>query len=103
AKATVRLNTNILNGARINTVRFGFPTGYGSEVSWIYSVVHNEFLDMATVEVIDGAIRGFTDDGAFVNAHSFEGSIWAIEAGGSTQLAVIEDVRYASEVGLSNE
>lgn len=103
AKSTVKLNTNVLNGATVSTVRFGLPSGYGSEVSWIYSVVHGEFLDLPTVEVIDGAIQGFTDGGAFVSAHSFEGSIWAIEAGGSTAFAVIEDVRYASEVGLAHE
>jgi len=101
-QSTIKLNTNIVNGASISTVRFGYPTAYGSEVSWIYSVVHGEFLDMATVEVKDGAIQGFTDDGEFVNAHSFEGSIWAIETGATTSIAVIEDVRYASEVGLAN-
>lgn len=100
--STVRLNTNIINGASINTVRFGMPTGYGQEIEWIFSPIHNEFLNMSTVKVVNGAIRGYTESGVYANTFSFDGSIWAIKIGGNLYAAVIEDVRYASEVGLAN-
>lgn len=103
SRSTIKLNTNLLNGDGLNTVRFGLPTSYGSEVMWIYSVVHGDFLEMSTVEVINGALRGYTESGSFANAHSFEGSIWAVETDNGASLAVLEDVRYAYEVGLSNE
>lgn len=100
--STIRLNTYILNGATLGTVRFGLPTSYGSKVAWIYSITHNDFLDMNTVEVADGALKGWTAGGVFVNAHGFKNSYWAVEIAGDTVLAQISDVRYASEVNLAN-
>lgn len=100
--STVRLNTNVLNGTTVSTVRFGYPTSYGSEIEWIYSDIHDDFLNLSTVKVVNGAIRGYTEGGVYVDAFGFEGSIWAIEAGNGLVAAIIEDVRYASEVGLAN-
>lgn len=103
SSSTVQLNTNILNGASLDTVRFGLPTSYGARVDWIYSAVHGEFLDMDSVEVVDGAVRGYTETGAFVSTQSFDGSIWYFSGGGTDAVALLEDVRHASEVGLANE
>lgn len=103
ARSTTVLNTNILNGSSLDTVRFGMPTAYGSKVSWIYSFAHSEFLDMTTVEVQNGAIKGHTESGVFVGTQAFEGSIWMFEVDGVEVYAVLEDVDLAGNVGLSNE
>lgn len=101
--STVQLNTNIVNGSAINTVRFGLPSNYGAEVAWIYSVALEEFLDIDTVTVIDGAVQGYTESGVFASTLSFDGSFWYFAGGGIDTYTILEDVRYASEVGLANE
>jgi hypothetical protein len=97
------LNTNIVNGAAVNTVRLGYPTSYGTEILWIWSPGHQEFLDLATVEVVDGALKGKTEDGVILSALHFEGSVWAMTVNGQAVAVTLEDVRRAEEVGLANE
>lgn len=104
SESTVKLNTNIVNGSSINTVRFGAPSSYGSEVSYISVPLFNSTMNLSTVQVIDGAIQGTTVNGQFVPAHGFEGGTWIVTPqGGVPTSMVLEDVRYASEVSLANE
>lgn len=104
SESSIRFNTNVVNGASINTVRFGAPSSYGSEVSYISVPLYNSSMNLTTVEVIDGALQGYTINGQFVPAHGFEGSTWIVTPqGGVPTSLVIEDVRYASEVSLANE
>ena len=102
SKGTIKMNTNVLNGADVSTVRFGYPTAYGQEVTDIY-LTNVGWLgaDMATVRVVDGALQA-TKSGQTISAHAFEGSVWFMEVNGEFAYMILEDVRYAGEVGLSN-
>ncbi len=93
----VRLNTNVVNGGMINTMRFGQPTSYGAEVVWIYSDFG--WVDMNTVEVVNGEIRGVAGN-VQMGAPHFEGSLWLINQNGTHSVLVLEDVKTASQAGL---
>ena len=58
SKGTIKMNTNVLNGADVSTVRFGYPTAYGQEVTDIF-VPNVGWLgaEMATVRVVNGALQ----------------------------------------------
>jgi hypothetical protein len=101
-QSTVVLNTNILNGTSVDTIRFGLPTMYGTEVNWVYTPVHGEFLDMGTVQVVDGAIKGTTEGGTLADAYDFDGSIWSFQVGGEEVWVVLDEVKTASNAGLAN-
>jgi hypothetical protein len=100
--SSTKLNTNVVNGSAVDTVRFGLPTSYGQTVTDVYV---NGFGwledDIDTLEVVDGALRA-SKNGQQIVAHAFEGSIWFLEVNGEFAWMQLEDVRYASEVGLAN-
>lgn len=100
-QGTIKMNTNIVNGAAVDAVRFGYPTAYGQQVTNIY-VADVGWLgaDMTSVKVVNGAIQA-TRAGQTIQAHAFEGSTWILEKDGVYSVMVLEDVRYASEVGLA--
>ncbi|MEZ4452962.1 MAG: ADYC domain-containing protein, partial [Nannocystaceae bacterium] len=101
-QGTIKMNTNLLNGAEVSTVRFGYPTAYGREIVDIYVPGYGWLGDaVTTVKVVDGALQA-VKGGQTIVAHAFEGSYWFIDINGVTNYMILEDVRYASEVGLSN-
>lgn len=97
-----RLNTNVVEGDNINTIRFGALSMYGSKISGIFNTITGEWLDMSTVEVVDGAIRGTTEGGVALDAFGFDESFWLVDVDGVDVVMILEEVRYASEVGLAN-
>lgn len=100
--STPLMNTFRQNGSSIGMIRVGLPSTLGTQVSLIYSAVNEELVDLDTVEVVNGALQGVTESGVAMDAFDFEGSLWILETPGGASLGVIEDVRYAVEVGLSN-
>ena len=101
AKSFRKFNTNVLNGTPINTMRFGLDTSYGSTVSEIYLANGIGWLDMSTVEVVDGEVKA-TVNGQELGALDFAGSWWHIKMGADTSWMFLSDVQYAGNVGLSN-
>lgn len=101
-KGAIRMNTNVVNGAAVNTVRFGYPTSYGQEVTNVY-VPTVGWLDSAisTLEVVDGEIIA-EKNGLELGALHFDGSLWLLEVDGEFAYMVLDDVRRAGNVGLSN-
>lgn len=97
------LNTFVQNGSAIGMLRVGLPTSLGTQVSAIYSTVNGDAVDLSTVEVVDGALKGKTAGGVDMDAFDFTNSLWVLETPSGASLGIISDVQYAVDAGLANK
>ncbi len=100
-KSFRKFNTNELNGSPINTMRFGLQTSYGETVTDIFLPNGIGFLDMSTVEVVDGELKAISN-GQQLGALHFDDSWWIVDVQGQAVVLHLEDVRRAGNIGLSN-